>query len=78
MVLRGAFTGTGVGLGALAADRQALAVAHAAIAADLDQALDIEGNVPAEVALHVAVLVDIISQFGCIILGQVPDADVGV
>ena len=38
-----------------------LAVAHAAIAANFNQPLDIEGNVPAEVTLHMAVLVDIIS-----------------
>src|SRR6185437_16687343 len=39
--LGGAFAGAGVGVGTLAADGQALAVAKAAIAAQIHQALDV-------------------------------------
>src|SRR3954465_13232138 len=43
-----AFAGTGVGVGTLAADRQALAVTQAAIAAQVHQALDVHGDVTAQ------------------------------
>jgi hypothetical protein len=44
--------GAGVGLGALAACREALAVAAAAVAADVFEALDVAGNLALEVALE--------------------------
>ena len=78
MVFLGSLAGAGIGLGALASHRQALAVADAAVAADLDEPLDVEGHVAAQVAFHVAVVVDILSQLGRVVLGEVPHADVGV
>ena len=45
-----ALAGTRVGLGALAADRQAATVAQAAVAADFNQALDIQADLTAQVA----------------------------
>src|ERR1700761_2203013 len=50
--------GAGVGVGALTADRQALAVAKAAIAAQVHQALDVHGYVAAQIAFHQIVAVD--------------------
>src|SRR5699024_4228303 len=62
--LPGSLAGPGIGLGALASYRKALAVAHTAVAADLDQPLHVEGHVAAQVAFHMAVVVDILSQLG--------------
>src|SRR5690606_578259 len=44
------FTGTCVGLGALAADRQATAMTQAAIATQIQQALDVHGDLATQVA----------------------------
>src|SRR3546814_8023487 len=55
---RRALAGPRVGLGALAAHRQALAVAQAAVAAEVHQALDVHGHVAAQVALDHVVAVD--------------------
>src|SRR6185369_6651801 len=43
--------GAGVGVGALAADRQALAMAQPAIAAEIHQPLDVHGDLAPQVAL---------------------------
>ena len=51
---------------------------HAAIAADFHKTLDIEGNLTAEVALHLQVVLDIVSQLRNLGLGQVLDAGVRV
>src|SRR5699024_11078532 len=48
--LLGTLAGARVGLAALAADRQALAVPDAAIAADFRQPLDIQGRLTAQIA----------------------------
>jgi hypothetical protein len=56
--LGGTFAGAGVGVGALAADRQALAVTQAAIAAQVHQALDVHRHFTAQVALDQEVAVD--------------------
>src|ERR1044072_4387018 len=53
-----ALAGAGVGVRALAADRQAAAVAQAAIAAQVHQALDVHRHVAAQVALDGIVAVD--------------------
>ena len=53
-------------------------MAHAPVAADLDEALHVEGQVAAQVALYMAVMVDILAQLGSVILRQVAHADVGV
>src|SRR3546814_20892205 len=47
-----ALAGPRVGLGALAAHRQALAVPQAAVAAEVHEALDVHRHVAAQVALH--------------------------
>ena len=74
----GALAGARVGLGALTADGQALAVPHAAVAADLGQALDVHRHVTAEVALHSVAVADDLAQLGLIFLGQILHAGVGV
>ena len=51
---------------------------HAAIAADFDKPLDVKGHIPAQVAFHVAVVVDILSQLGYVVLGEVSHPDVRV
>ena len=45
-----------------------------AVAVDLDESLDVQSYV----AFHHQVLVDILTQFGCLVLGQVSDTGVGV
>src|SRR4051794_5320966 len=65
-----------VGLGVLAADRQAAAMAEAAIAADLHQALDVLRALAAQVALDRQVAIDGVAQLADLVLGEV--ADVGV
>jgi hypothetical protein len=69
--------GTGVGLGALAADREAAPVAQAAVGADLLQPLDVLGTVAAEVALD-GVVVDLLAQLDDLVVGEVADAAVGI
>ena len=79
--IRSSFNNTMVtvtGLGALTADGQALAVPHAAVAADLGQALDVHRHVTAEVALHSVAVADDLAQLGLIFLGQILHAGVGV
>ncbi len=56
--LGGALAGAGVGVGALAADRQALAVAQAAVAGQVHQPLDVDRGLAAQVALDLVVAVD--------------------
>jgi len=50
----------------------------AAIPADLRQALDVQCNLTAEVALDGEVLVDHFTKCGFLILGQILDADIRV
>ena len=51
---------------------------HAAVAADLGQALDVHRHVTAEVALHSVAVADDLAQLGLIFLGQILHAGVGV
>src|SRR5690242_1290644 len=44
--------GTRVGVGALSADRQITAVTRATVRADLDETLDVHGDVFAKIAFH--------------------------
>ncbi len=53
-----AFTGTAVGTGTLAADRQALTVTEAAVAGDIQQALDAHLNFGTQLAFHFELIVD--------------------
>ena len=76
--LLGTLAGACIGLGALTVDGQTTAMTHAAIAADLSQALDVQSHFTAEVALDPIVLVDHFTQRGFLILGQILDADVGI
>src|ERR1035438_4929175 len=69
--------GAGVGVGALTVDGQALAVPDALVAADLHLALDVLGNVAAEVALHLQVGVDVVAEAGHLFVGEVPYPGVG-
>src|SRR4249919_784248 len=64
--------GTGIGAGALAAQRQAAAVAQAPIAAQVHQALDRDAHFAAEVTLH-DVLADFRAQVVDLGLGEVAD-----
>src|SRR5699024_3893034 len=74
----GTLAGTGVGLGPLAANGQPLAVADAAVAADLGQALDVHRHVAAQVALHGVLVANDLTQLGLVLLGQVLHAGVRV
>ena len=59
--LLGTFAGPRIGLAALAAHGQTLAVANAAIAADLGQPLDVQSGLAAQVALN-GIAVDGVAQ----------------
>src|SRR4029077_20330481 len=59
--------------GALAANRQALAMTQAAIAAQIHQALDVHGNVTAQVAFDQEVAVDDFADLDDLGLGQIAD-----
>ena len=66
-------------MGALAADREALAVTKAAVAANVHKALDVLVALTAEVALnHDLVLIDIIADGVNLILGEVLNARIHV
>ena len=71
MVFFGPLACTGIGLGTLASNRQTLAVADTAIAADLDESLDIESGLTAKVTLDLAVMIYILTKLRDVILGQV-------
>src|SRR5690606_11820211 len=66
-----ALAGAGVGLGALAANGQALAVTQAAIAADIDEALDVDRGLGAQVALDLVAGLDRAAQLADLLVGQV-------
>lgn len=65
-----ALAGARVVLGALPAHGQVVVVAAPAVAANLFQALDVEGVEAAQVALH-RVVVHLLAQLGQLVLGQV-------
>src|SRR5205823_7348526 len=67
----GSLAGAGVGVGALAADRQALAVAEAAVAAQVHQALDVERDLAAEVAFHLVALLERFADAVDLVFGEV-------
>ena len=74
----GTLAGTSVLLGALTTNGQALTMTNTAIAADLDEALDVHGSLAPEVALYLYVVVDVLSELAHVILGQIAYANVGV
>ena len=51
---------------------------QAAIAADLHQALDVHGNLSAQIALYLDVVVNVVAQLTDIFLSQILHAGVGV
>src|SRR6478735_4183053 len=73
-----ALTGARIGLGPLAAHRQATAVAQALVAADLDLAADVGLHLAAQIALHLEGGFDVVAQVGHLIVGQVLRAQVPV
>src|SRR5690606_10214184 len=78
-----ALAGAGVGVGALTADRQALAVTQAAVAGDVHQALDVHRGLATQVALDGVVAVDRFTDLQDLGVGQLVhapgrlDADLG-
>ena len=62
----------------LAANGQAAAMTHTAIAADLSQTLDVQRHLTAQVTLHHIALVDGFTKLGFVGLGQILHAGVGV
>ena len=53
-------------------------MAKAAVAADLHQALDVHGDLAAQIALHLQVMVDVIAQGADLVFGKILDARIGV
>src|SRR5690606_4535060 len=71
-----ALAGTGVGLGALTADRESTTVAEALVGADLDLAADVGGDLAAKVTLHLVVAFDVVAECDELVVGEVLHADV--
>src|SRR6476661_6741070 len=69
---------TGVGLGSLATRRQVAPMAHPAIRADLDESLDVERNLAAEVALHLVAPVDQLAEPVDLLFGEVANPGVRI
>src|SRR6266496_3308669 len=70
--------GAGVRVRALAADGQALAVADAAVAPDVHEALDAHGDLATQVALHLVLALEDVADAARLIVAPVLDALVGV
>src|SRR3990170_21096 len=66
-----------VGPGALATDREALAVAAALVAADLDLAADVGGHFAAEVTLDLEVGLDVVAELDQLVVAQLVHPQVG-
>ena len=75
---RGARARSRVSLGALTAYGQPLSVAHAAIASDFHQTLDIEADRAAQFAFHRIVVIDIFSELGNVVLVQILHPRIGI
>src|ERR1700722_4467788 len=71
--LRLAFAGAGVGVGALATHRQLLAMAQAAIGAQIHQPLDVDRDFAAQVAFDDVVAVDRLADLQNFRIGQLGD-----
>ena len=73
------FAGTGIGLGALAAARQALAMTYTTEALDFGQTLNVQRDVPAEIALNDdIVFVNVVTDLSFIVSRQILDAGIRV
>ena len=65
-------------LGVLSANGQTLAVTKPAVAADLDQALDVHGSFAAKIAFHFHVVIDIVTQLTNFGFSKILDTGVGI
>src|SRR3954470_11873570 len=74
----GTLAGTRVGLGALTADRQALAVTTALVGADLDLAADVGLDLATEVTLDLEVGLDLVAELDQLLVAQRVDPGVRV
>src|SRR6516165_1702717 len=72
------FAGAGVGVGALAPNRQALAVAQAPVAAQVHQALDVHGHLAPQVSLDFSSAFNHLANSLDLILVQILGPDVHV
>ena len=61
-------------MGALAAHRQSLAMAQAAIAAEIHQPFDVHRDAPAEIAFDLEVAVDDLANADHLVVAQLIDA----
>src|SRR5690349_12457577 len=68
-----ALAGAGIGMGALAADRQALAMTQPAIAGHVHQALDVHRHLAAEIALDPVFAVDQLADAENLLIRQLVD-----
>src|SRR3712207_2416600 len=66
-----------VGAGALTVHREAATVAQPLVAADLDLATNVAGDLAPEVALDAEVLVDVVAQLQQVLVAEVLDPQVG-
>ena len=76
--LLGSLAGSGIGLGLLTANGQTLAMALAAITADLLQSLDIKSCLPSEVTLDGKRLLNCVADSLYFIIGQILDTGVRI
>ena len=74
----GTLARAGVGLGVLAAHRQAAPVAQAAVAADLHQPLDVLAALAAQVTLDLELRVDVVAELRDLFVGEILDLRVRV
>src|SRR3954451_18108991 len=74
----GTLAGASVGLGALTADREALAVTATLVAADLDLATDVGLDLTTEVTLDLEVALDLVTELDQLFVTQLVDAQVRV
>src|SRR5579872_7283183 len=71
--LGGALAGAGVGVGALAADGQPLAVAQTPVAGEVHQALDVDGGLAAQIPFDGVVAIDRLADLQHFLVGQLVD-----
>src|SRR5436305_639516 len=68
----------GIGLGSLAARRQVASMAHPAVRADLDEPLDVEGDLAAEIAFHLVAAIDQLAEPVDLLFGEIADTRVRI
>src|SRR5271163_1054333 len=74
----GALAGPRIGLGALAAHRQAAAVPQTLVAADLDLAADVCLHLASQITLHLETGFDVVTQVGQLVISEIPGAQVPI